>query len=133
MRIEAQGKYLQKIIEEQQKLGSSLVGTESQPGGEDKQFQSYSHQATDASVQPLSPRKKQKVINEGPDGSAPSLAAPEIGNHWDPKWYNNDSQKQKVINEGPDGSAPSLAAPEIGNHWDPKWYNNDSQFRGPMD
>ena len=92
MRIEAQGKYLQKIIEEQQKLGSSLVGTESQPGGEDKQFQSYSHQATDASVQPLSPRKKQKVINEGPDGSAPSLAAPEIGNHWDPKWYNNDSQ-----------------------------------------
>ncbi|KAF1002034.1 myb family transcription factor PHL7-like isoform X1 [Apium graveolens] len=94
MRIEAQGKYLQKIIEEQQKLGSSLVGSESQPGGEDKdkQFQSYSHQANDAAVQSLSPRKKQKVIDEGTDGTAPSLAAPEIVNHWDQKWYSNDSQ-----------------------------------------
>lgn len=93
MRIEAQGKYLQKIIEEQQKLGSSLVGSEPQPGGEDKdkQFQSYSQQANDASVQSLS-RKKQKVIDEGTDGSAPSLAVPEIVNHWDQKWYSNDSQ-----------------------------------------
>lgn len=56
MRIEAQGKYLQKIIEEQQRIGSKLKATEAV----DKEKASESEASADASEGLLSPRKKQK-------------------------------------------------------------------------
>ncbi|KAK1397395.1 MYB transcription factor [Heracleum sosnowskyi] len=96
MRIEAQGKYLQKIIEEQQKLGSSLIAPESQPGNENKEIHPHSHQ--DASARSLSPRKKQKLTDEGTDRSAPSFGAPEIVTHWDQNLYNNDSHFRGPMN-----------------------------------
>ncbi|WOG99959.1 hypothetical protein DCAR_0519315 [Daucus carota subsp. sativus] len=91
MRIEAQARYLQKIIEEQEKLGSSLIAPEGPPGAEDKQFHPHSHQAADASTPSQSPQKKQKVNNEGSDRSAPSSAASEIVTHWSRNLYNYHS------------------------------------------
>lgn len=65
MRIEAQGKYLQKIIEEQQKLSSVLKGSEALPLVEDvegnNENQSESQLASEASQASQSPPKKQKL------------------------------------------------------------------------
>jgi len=65
MRIEAQGKYLQKIIEEQQKLGSVLKGSEVIPLAEGKEEEkenpSDSQPGSEASEGPSSPRKKPRL------------------------------------------------------------------------
>ena len=75
MRIEAQGKYLQKIIEEQQKLGGALKASEAAPPppplpplADDEQQPSQSKAPPDASIGTSSPRKKQKVNDDGDVG-----------------------------------------------------------------
>ena len=76
MRIEAQGKYLQKIIEEQQKLGSTLTNSETLPLSHDKQNnpQSEPSGSSDAIADPVSPLKKQRID----DGSKDGLAASQV-------------------------------------------------------
>lgn len=86
---------MQKIIEEQQKLGGYLLASDCLPAAEDKQLHSCADQDPDASTESLSPRKKQKVIDVGTDGSAPSLAEPEANkklnlDQWDRDLYDND-------------------------------------------
>lgn len=87
MRIEAQGKYLQKIIEEQQKIGGALKASEAVPSVDDKDKPSQLKpmEPPEASTGPLSPRKKQKV------GDAPK-PDPKHGfiNQWDGDMYGND-------------------------------------------
>lgn len=70
MRIEAQGKYLQKIIEEQQKLGSVLKVSEASQSAdaEDIDKPSDSPSTPDASAHPPSPRKKQKLDDSSSGG-----------------------------------------------------------------
>lgn len=70
MRIEAQGKYLQKIIEEQQKLGSTLTSSETLPLSHDKQNhpQSEASGSSDALASTLSPHKKQRIDDSSKDG-----------------------------------------------------------------
>lgn len=60
MRIEAQGKYLQKIIEEQQKLGEAPETSEGSPSGhvEHKQNPESTPQT---SAGPSTPQKKQRL------------------------------------------------------------------------
>lgn len=61
MRIEAQGKYLQKIIEEHQKLGSNLGASETLLLSKDNQDLSQSEPSGDASSGTFSPLKKQRI------------------------------------------------------------------------
>lgn len=68
MRIEAQGKYLQKIIEEQQKLGSSLRASETVPSSKDEQDPSQSEPSGDASADTLSSLKKQRIDDGSKNG-----------------------------------------------------------------
>lgn len=70
MRIEAQGKYLQKIIEEQQKLGSTLTASETLALPHDKQNHSQSEPSgsSDALAGTLSPLKKQRIDDGSKDG-----------------------------------------------------------------
>lgn len=70
MRIEAQGKYLQKIIEEQQKLGSTFTTTETLPLSHDKQNhpQSEPSGSSDVLAGTLSPLKKQRIDDGSKDG-----------------------------------------------------------------
>jgi len=70
MRIEAQGKYLQKIIEEQQKLGNTLTTSETLPSSHDKQTHPHSEASgsSDALASTLSPRKKQRIDDGSKDG-----------------------------------------------------------------
>ncbi|XP_008443160.1 myb family transcription factor PHL7-like isoform X2 [Cucumis melo] len=73
MRIEAQAKYLQKIIEEQQKLGGESKDSEVVPSAEDnKQKTCQSESYGDVSAGPSSPRKKQRIDRGSTDDSAPS-------------------------------------------------------------
>ncbi|XP_022154269.1 myb family transcription factor PHL7-like isoform X2 [Momordica charantia] len=77
MRIEAQAKYLQKIIEEQQKLGGESKDTEVLPPAEDnKQKTCQSESYGDVSAGPSSPRKKQRVDRGSTEDSAPSINLP---------------------------------------------------------
>ncbi|XP_022935218.1 myb family transcription factor PHL7-like [Cucurbita moschata] len=82
MRIEAQAKYLQKIIEEQHKLGGELKDSKVLPSGEEdnKQKTCQSESYGDASAGPSSPRKKQRVDCGSTDDSAPSpsINLPEL-------------------------------------------------------
>lgn len=97
MRIEAQGKYLQKIIEEQQKLGGALKSSETSPSDEAKQQPSESEPTGDGSAGPSSPRKKQKVDNGPTDGftisSVPSKSAQknDFVGQWDRNLYGSDA------------------------------------------
>jgi hypothetical protein len=98
MRIEAQGKYLQKIIEEQQKLGGALKASETLPlDEEDKQKPSESEPPGDASAGPSSPRKKQKVDDVLTDGFAPSSVPTksdqknDFVGQWDRDFYGSDA------------------------------------------
>jgi hypothetical protein len=63
MRIEAQGKYLQKIIEEQQKLGSTLAALETLPLPHDKHNHTQSELSgfSDALAGTFSPLKKHRI------------------------------------------------------------------------
>lgn len=72
LRIEAQGKYLQKIIEEQQKLGVALKasGTSSSAEGKDNLSSPPQMEKTE---EPASSTKKQKVDNSPADISPPVL------------------------------------------------------------
>lgn len=73
MRIEAQGKYLQKIIEEQQKLSDALKVSEtsSQPA-DDNQNLSPLETPPDQCTGLSSPKKKQRLD----DSSGPSQEPP---------------------------------------------------------
>lgn len=69
MRIEAQGKYLQKIIEEQQKLGNTLRASETQPSSKDEQDHVQSEPSgDDVSAETQSPLKKQRVDDGSKNG-----------------------------------------------------------------
>lgn len=97
MRIEAQGKYLQKIIEEQQKLGGALKASETLPlDEEDKQKPSESEPPGDASAGPSSPRKKQKVDDVLTDGFTTSVPTKsdqknDFVGQWDRDFYGSDA------------------------------------------
>lgn len=93
LRIEAQGKYLQKIIEEQQKLGGTLNDPETSAADEkDKSLQT----PQDALVEPLSPLKKQKMDDcvldtTTPRGLLPADEKPDyIISQWDRDLYGRD-------------------------------------------
>ncbi|KAI4348534.1 hypothetical protein L6164_009247 [Bauhinia variegata] len=73
MRIEAQSKYLQKIIEEQQKLGCTSSDSET-VASKDNHDPSQSEPPVDVSAGTLSPLKKQKID----DGSKDSFTASEV-------------------------------------------------------
>lgn len=60
MRIEAQGKYLQKIIEEQQKLAGTLETSERSISAQIEQKQNLDS-TPEASAGPLTPQKKQRL------------------------------------------------------------------------
>lgn len=96
MRIEAQGKYLQKIIEEQQKLGGALRASETLPLDDDKQKQSRSDTPGGDSAGPSSPRKKQKVDDGLKDGFDSSVTPKsdqkrELVGPWDRDFYGSDA------------------------------------------
>ena len=134
MRIEAQGKYLQKIIEEQQKLGGALKASEAVPLVDDKQNPSQSKPLPDASIGSSSPRKKQKV-DDGmthdcnppldppkPDhGCNPPLNPPKPDpkhgfiDRWDRDMYGNDGvfgfNLEIEFKEQEDGGSEQRAAP----------------------
>ena len=90
MRIEAQGKYLQKIIEEQEKLGGVLKASETLPLPEDNNLEP-SQLDTPAEALPAqsSPRKKQRTDDALADGGTSSSAQPRadekssFANQWD--------------------------------------------------
>lgn len=95
MRIEAQGKYLQKIIEEQQKLGGALEASDTVPLAEDKQQPSQSEPSPDNSLGRPSPRKKLRVNEGSTDESCPLLSQKsfekqDLANSWDRKLYGSD-------------------------------------------
>lgn len=96
MRIEAQGKYLQKIIEEQQKLGGALKASETSPLDDDKQKSYHSEPLGDDSAGPSSPQKKQKVDDGLTDDLASSTTPKrdqknEFVSHWDRDLYGSDA------------------------------------------
>lgn len=76
MRIEAQAKYLQKIIEEQQKLGGESKDSDVLPSTEDNKQKTCQSESYDVSAGPSSPRKKQRVDRVSTDDSAPSINLP---------------------------------------------------------
>lgn len=93
MRIEAQGKYLQKIIEEQQKLGGVLKASDPTPSAENKtQEVSQLETLADASVGPSSPQKKQRLDDGLPDGSTQSPVQPKAdqNNNFAGQWDRDD-------------------------------------------
>lgn len=77
MRIEAQGKYLQKIIEEQQKLSTMLSSSETLQLADDETKDSEKPSETpstpDASARPPSPRKRQKLDDSSSGGISPPV------------------------------------------------------------
>lgn len=92
LRIEAQGKYLQKIIEEQQKLGGALNDSETSAADE-KEKPPLPPQ--DALVEPASPLKKQKMVDRVLDAtpSQDLLSAdekPDYISQWDRELYGRD-------------------------------------------
>ena len=99
MRIEAQGKYLQKIIEEQQKLGSTLRSTETVSSPQDKQDPSQSEPSGDASAGTLSPHKRPRMDEGSKDGftgsQSPTKTAQktdiDVG-QLDPNLYADDAE-----------------------------------------
>lgn len=98
MRIEAQGKYLQKIIEEQQKLGGVLKGSEPTPSSEDKmQELSQLETPADTSAGPSSPQKKRRMDDGLPDAGTPSPVQPQadqnnnFAGQWDREVYETDT------------------------------------------
>lgn len=99
MRIEAQGKYLQKIIEEQQKLGGVLKASESIPSAEDKKQElSESEIPADTSAGPSSSPGKGRRTDDGlPDGCTLSPVQPKadlenrLVGQWDQDLYENDA------------------------------------------
>lgn len=97
MRIEAQGKYLQKIIEEQQKLGSTLTASEALPLSHDKQNhpQSEPSGSSDALAGTLSPLKKQRIDGGSRDGfiapQVPRKIAQKNDCQLDPNLYEDDA------------------------------------------
>lgn len=96
MRIEAQGKYLQKIIEEQQKLSGVLKASETLPLAKDKQLASHSQPPPDAATSSSSLRKKQKVEPASSRESVLPLAPPNddrdhgLVTHWNT--YGGDTE-----------------------------------------
>ncbi|KAF3443100.1 hypothetical protein FNV43_RR17021 [Rhamnella rubrinervis] len=96
MRIEAQGKYLQKIIEEQQKLGGALKASEVTTSAENKtQELSQLETPADASVGPSSPQKKQRIDDDGgakPDGGtqSPAQSKADQNNNFSGQWDRDD-------------------------------------------
>lgn len=97
MRIEAQGKYLQKIIEEQQKLSGALKASETLPLAEDKQLASHSQPPPDGDTSSSSLRKKQKVEAASSRGDCILPSVPrkddrdhELVTHWNV--YSGDTE-----------------------------------------
>lgn len=122
MRIEAQGKYLQKIIEEQQKLGGTLKASEAVPSADDKQKPSQSKQPQpppdDPSIGTSSPRKKQKVDDR-------MTAKPDLKHgfidRWERDMYENDGvfgfnlevEFKEQEDDGGSEQRAVVAAPEL--------------------
>lgn len=124
MRIEAQGKYLQKIIEEQQKLGGALKASETVASDEGKQKSSQLEPPGDGSAGPSSPRKKQKAANDPglTNGSASAVTQKsdqkkDFVGQWDRDYYRSEAgfgvDLESELKEREDGVA-QRAALELG-------------------
>lgn len=84
LRIEAQGRYLQKIIEEQQKLGGALKATE------ESQIPSESPSASQDCLGDPPPLKKPRIADQPPDATheAPlPESKPDFVGQWDREFY----------------------------------------------
>lgn len=130
MRIEAQGKYLQKIIEEQQKLGGALKASELLPSTEDNKQEHQSDTPAETSAGQSSPRKKQKTDAGLPDGGTSSAAVPradqknDFVNQWDKELYGNDAgfrfDLESELKEREEGVGTQKAPLELGPLCDSK-------------
>lgn len=112
MRIEAQGKYLQKIIEEQQKLGSTLKASKNSPPAiEDTEKVSQSQPPPEASGGgSTSPRKRQKVhdgVSQTKDGNA----------QWDQNLYGSNDvfglDAQTKFKQGEEAGSKQMVPVEL--------------------
>ena len=104
MRIEAQGKYLQKIIEEQEKLGGVLKASEPETSNT---WESTDHHSV---ASQSSPRKKQKTDDVAPDcvtrsSTEPPSTVEKTGfmDQWDRGLFGLDSGARFKERDG-DGS-----------------------------